>query len=122
MIEEAGRGVIVYQMQEGRGIGILNKIRAYALQDEGSDTVEANTRLKLPIDLREYRQCGEILLDLGLRRIRLLTNNPQKLEALQEVGLEIVERVRIEVELSAAAMTYMRTKKRRLGHFLQLVE
>src|SRR5437899_5797259 len=97
MIQEEGRGAIVYQQQEGRGIGILNKIRAYALQDEGADTVEANERLGLAVDSREYRQCAEVLFDLGLCKVRVISNNPGKLRALEEAGLEIVERVSIEV-------------------------
>src|SRR5229473_7089650 len=101
MIEEAGRGAIVYQQQEGRGIGIINKIRAYALQDQGADTIEANERLDLPIDSRDYRQCAEVLFDLGLCKVKVISNNPGKLQALKEAGLEIVERVSIEVESSA---------------------
>src|SRR5437764_14468521 len=104
MIEREGRGAIVYQQQEGRGIGILNKIRAYALQDEGADTVEANERLGLAVDLREYRQCAEILFDLGLCRVRLMSNNPLKLCALEDAGLQIGERVAHEVESSDAAV------------------
>ncbi|MFH4324779.1 GTP cyclohydrolase II, partial [Acinetobacter baumannii] len=92
-----------YQLQEGRGIGILNKIRAYALQDQGADTVEANERLGLGVDLREYRQCAEILLDLGLRRVRVMSNNPAKIRALRRAGLEVVERVPLEVEPHEAA-------------------
>jgi 3,4-dihydroxy 2-butanone 4-phosphate synthase/GTP cyclohydrolase II len=118
MIQEEGRGAIVYQQQEGRGIGIINKIRAYALQDEGADTVEANERLDLPVDLREYRQCAEVLFDLGLCKVRVISNNPGKLRALKEAGLEIVERVSIEVESSASAAKYLRTKKEKLGHLL----
>src|SRR5256884_640789 len=120
MIEAEGRGAIVYQQQEGRGIGILNKIRAYALQDEGADTVEANERLDLPIDSRDYRQCAEVLFDLGLCKVRVISNNPGKLEALKEAGLEIVERVSIEVESSAPAEKYLRTKKEKMGHLLEL--
>src|SRR5207253_254897 len=97
MIQEEGRGAIVYQQQEGRGIGILNKIRAYALQDEGADTVEANERLGLAIDSREYRQCAEVLFDLGLCKVRVISNNPGKLAALEEAGLEIVDGVAIEI-------------------------
>jgi 3,4-dihydroxy 2-butanone 4-phosphate synthase/GTP cyclohydrolase II len=119
MIEREGRGAIVYQQQEGRGIGILNKIRAYALQDEGADTVEANERLGLAVDLREYRQCGEVLFDLGLCQVRVLSNNPLKLRALEEAGLEVVERVSIEVEPSESAEHYMRTKKEKMGHLLK---
>jgi 3,4-dihydroxy 2-butanone 4-phosphate synthase/GTP cyclohydrolase II len=119
MIERAGRGAIVYQQQEGRGIGILNKIRAYALQDEGADTVEANERLGLAVDSREYRQCAEVLFDLGLCQVRVLSNNPLKLRALEEAGLEVVERVSIEVEPSESAEYYMRTKKEKMGHLLK---
>jgi 3,4-dihydroxy 2-butanone 4-phosphate synthase/GTP cyclohydrolase II len=119
MIEREGRGAIVYQQQEGRGIGIINKIRAYALQDEGADTVEANERLGLAVDLREYRQCAEVLFDLGLCQVRVLSNNPLKLRALEEAGLEVVERVSIEVEPRDSAENYMRTKKEKMGHLLK---
>ena len=118
MIEAEGRGAIVYQQQEGRGIGILNKIRAYALQDEGADTVEANERLDLPVDSRDYRQCAEVLFDLGLCKVRVISNNPGKLRALEEAGLEIVERVSIEVPPTASAEKYLQTKKEKLGHLL----
>jgi 3,4-dihydroxy 2-butanone 4-phosphate synthase/GTP cyclohydrolase II len=120
MIEQEGCGAIVYQQQEGRGIGILNKIRAYALQDNGADTVEANEQLGLAVDLREYRQCAEILFDLGLCRVRVVSNNPLKLRALEEAGLKIVERISIEVEPTERAVGYLRTKKEKLGHLLDL--
>lgn len=120
MIEAEGRGAIVYQQQEGRGIGILNKIRAYALQDDGADTVEANERLGLAVDSREYRQCAEVLFDLGLCKVKVISNNPGKLQALEEAGLEISERVSIEVNSSAPAAKYMRTKKEKMGHLLNL--
>src|SRR6266850_2966565 len=120
MIQEEGRGAIVYQQQEGRGIGILNKIRAYALQDQGADTVEANELLGLAVDLREYRQCAEILFDLGLCKVRVISNNPLKLQALEEAGLKIVERVSIQVESTEKAAGYLRTKKEKLGHLLDL--
>ncbi len=120
MIEAEGRGAIVYQQQEGRGIGILNKIRAYALQDDGADTVEANERLGLAVDSREYRQCAEVLFDLGLCKVKVISNNPGKLQALEEAGLEIAERVSIEVNSSAPAAKYMRTKKEKMGHLLNL--
>jgi 3,4-dihydroxy 2-butanone 4-phosphate synthase/GTP cyclohydrolase II len=120
MIQEEGRGAIVYQQQEGRGIGILNKIRAYALQDAGADTVEANERLDLPVDARDYRQCAEVLFDLGLCQVKVISNNPGKLRALEEAGLQIVERVSIEVESSEPAARYLQTKKEKMGHLLEL--
>src|SRR3981081_606268 len=118
MIEEAGRVAIVCQQQEGRGIGIINKIRAYALQDDGADTVEANERLGLAVDSREYRQCAEVLFDLGLCKVRVISNNPGKLQALDEAGLKIVERVSIQVDSSESAERYLRTKKEKMGHLL----
>ena len=120
LIQQEGRGAVVYQQQEGRGIGILNKIRAYALQDQGADTVEANVRLGLAVDLREYRQCAEILFDIGLCKVKVLSNNPLKLQALEDAGLKIVERVSIEVDSSEKAEKYLRTKKEKLGHLLEL--
>ena len=118
MIEREGRGAIVYQQQEGRGIGILNKIRAYALQDEGADTVEANEQLGLAVDLRDYKQCAEVLFDLGLCLVRVISNNPLKLKALEDAGLRIVERVSIQVESTEKAEHYLRTKKDKMGHLL----
>src|ERR671927_1688419 len=109
MINQERRGAIVYQQQEGRGIGIVNKIRAYALQDQGADTVEANVKLGLEVDLREYKQCAEILYDLGLCNVKVISNNPLKLRAIQEAGLKIVERVSIEVDASEDAAGYLRT-------------
>ena len=120
MIEKEGRGAIVYQQQEGRGIGIINKIRAYELQDRGADTVEANERLGLAVDAREYRQCAEVLFDLGLCKVRVISNNPGKLQALEEAGMEIVERVAIEITASERATAYLRTKKEKMGHLLEL--
>jgi 3,4-dihydroxy 2-butanone 4-phosphate synthase/GTP cyclohydrolase II len=120
MIQQEGRGAIVYQQQEGRGIGIVNKIRAYALQDQGADTVEANEQLGLAVDLREYQQCAEILFDLGLCKVKVISNNPLKLRALEQAGLQIVERVSIEVDSSEDAADYLRTKKEKLGHLLEL--
>lgn len=118
LIEAEGRGAIVYQQQEGRGIGIINKIRAYALQDEGADTVEANEKLGFEVDARNYQQCAEILFDLGLCKVRVMSNNPDKIVALKEAGLQIVERVSIEVESMAPAAHYLKTKKEKLGHLL----
>jgi GTP cyclohydrolase II len=119
LIERERRGVIVYQQQEGRGIGIINKIRAYALQDRGADTIEANERLGLAVDLRRYEQCAEILRDLGLRRVRLMSNNPEKVEALEVMGLEVVERVSLPILPTEAAMGYLLTKKEKMGHLLE---
>jgi 3,4-dihydroxy 2-butanone 4-phosphate synthase/GTP cyclohydrolase II len=120
-IAAEGNGAIVYQLQEGRGIGIINKIRAYALQDDGADTIEANERLGLEVDARRYEQCAEIMLDLGLRRVRVMSNNPAKLRALEESGLSVVMRVSLEVPPTDAASHYLRTKKEKMGHLLELV-
>jgi 3,4-dihydroxy 2-butanone 4-phosphate synthase/GTP cyclohydrolase II len=119
MIAQEGRGAIVYQQQEGRGIGILNKIRAYSLQDKGADTVEANEQLGLAVDLRDYKQCAEVLFDLGLCKVRVISNNPLKLQALEEAGLRIAERVSIQVEEPEKAGRYLRTKKEKLGHLIE---
>lgn len=118
MIEAEGRGAIVYQQQEGRGIGIINKIRAYALQDEGADTVEANEQLGFEVDARNYQQCAEILFDLGLCKVRVISNNPDKLKALEDAGLQIVERIPIEIDAAEPAAHYLKTKKEKLGHLL----
>ena len=121
MIEVEGRGAIVYQQQEGRGIGIISKIRAYALQDEGADTIEANEALGFAVDAREYQQCAEIFLDLGLYQVRVMSNNPDKISALEAAGLQIVERVPLEVKSEKPAAHYMRTKKEKLGHLLEYI-
>ena len=122
LIQQEGHGVIVYQMQEGRGIGITNKIRAYALQDAGQDTVEANLSLGFEADLRSYECCAEILKQLGLRRVRLMSNNPEKIAALEQAGLEIVERLKIEIEPHEVTRHYMKTKKKKMGHLLEKVD
>ena len=121
LIEREGRGAIVYQQQEGRGIGIINKIRAYALQDEGADTIEANEKLGLEVDARQYHQCVEILRDLGLKKVKVLSNNPEKVLAMHEGGLDVIERVPIEFKPSKNTQNYLLTKKMRMGHLLQLV-
>jgi 3,4-dihydroxy 2-butanone 4-phosphate synthase/GTP cyclohydrolase II len=120
-IDEAGRGVVLYMRQEGRGIGLVNKIRAYQLQAQGMDTVEANIHLGFKPDAREYGIGAQILYDLGVRKMRLLTNNPTKRVGLSGFGLETVELVPIEVEPNAVNQRYMETKKERMGHILRNV-
>ncbi len=120
-IGAAGRGILLYLRQEGRGIGLREKIRAYALQDAGLDTVDANQALGYPADLREYRRAAEILLDLGVRRIRLLTNNPAKVSGLDRGGIEVVERVPLEIPAVPTNEAYLAAKRERLGHLLRSV-
>jgi len=120
LIEEEEHGAIVYQQQEGRGIGIINKIRAYALQDEGADTIEANERLGFAADMRRYEQCAEILLDLGLRSVRVMSDNPAKIQALRQAGIKVVERVPLEVEPHDSFVNYLKTKKEKMGHLVSV--
>ena len=122
MIQKVGKGVIVYMRQEGRGIGFLNKMKAYALQDKGRDTIEANEDLGFAADLRDYGIGAQILRDLGIAKIKLLTNNPKKIIGLEAYGLEIVERVSIEVPPKPQNLRYLSTKKERFGHMLKMTD
>ena len=118
LIAREKRGVLLYMRQEGRGIGLLNKLKAYQLQDKGLDTVEANQRLGFPADLRHYGVGAQILADLGIKKIRLLTNNPKKIVGLEGYGLSVVERVPIQMKPGRHNQRYLRTKMKKLGHFL----
>jgi 3,4-dihydroxy 2-butanone 4-phosphate synthase/GTP cyclohydrolase II len=121
MIQKAGKGVVVYLRQEGRGIGLHNKLEAYSLQDRGFDTVEANVELGLPVDRRDYGVGAHILRDLGLRRLRILTNNPKKISRLTVYGIELVEQLPIEIEPNEHNRRYLKTKKAKMGHQLHEV-
>jgi len=120
-IAEEGAGILIYEKQEGRGIGLMAKLQAYALQDGGLDTVEANQQLGLAVDCRDFALPVEILKQLGVKRLRLLTNNPQKVAAVTGAGIKVVERLACEVSPSPHALAYLTTKKLRLGHTLTLV-
>ncbi len=118
MVEQEGRGVVLYMRQEGRGIGLVNKIKAYKLQDDGHDTVEANEKLGFKADLRDYGIGAQILVDLGIRKMKLMTNNPKKIIGLEGYGLEVVERVPIEIEPNDINHKYLETKRDKLGHLI----
>jgi len=119
MIAEAGAGVLVYEQQEGRGIGLMAKLQAYELQDKGLDTVEANVKLGYDNDYREYKLPAEILRQLGVKQVRLISNNPEKVAAMEQAGIKVVERVSAEVEPYEHAENYLRTKKEKMGHLFQ---
>jgi 3,4-dihydroxy 2-butanone 4-phosphate synthase/GTP cyclohydrolase II len=121
MIEQEGSGVLVYMFDEGRGIGLLNKVRAYALQDRGQDTIEANHALGFAADMRDYKAGAHILFDLGIKQVRLMTNNPDKVAALEDYGLTVFERVPIEAPPRSANRGYLETKRTRFGHLLSLI-
>jgi GTP cyclohydrolase II len=116
MIRDLGAGILIYEQQEGRGIGLMAKLQAYELQDSGLDTVEANERLGFKADQRDFALPGQMLKALGVSRVRLLSNNPEKVEALERAGIEVVERVPCEVTASPHAEEYLKTKKEKLGH------
>jgi 3,4-dihydroxy 2-butanone 4-phosphate synthase/GTP cyclohydrolase II len=120
LIAEEGNGVLLYLNQEGRGIGLVNKIRAYALQDAGRDTVQANVELGFEPDLRDYGTGAQILVHLGIKRMRLMTNNPRKMVGLEGYGLEVVDRVPIQVQPGKYNAKYLRTKHEKLGHFFDI--
>ena len=120
LVEKEGNGVILYLPQEGRGIGLINKLHAYRLQEDGADTVEANHKLGFKDDLRDYGMGAQMLYMLGVRRMRLMTNNPRKIVGLQGHGLEVVERVPLEIESNPGNKDYLHAKKSKLGHILNV--
>jgi 3,4-dihydroxy 2-butanone 4-phosphate synthase/GTP cyclohydrolase II len=122
IIAKEGRGVVIYMRQEGRGIGLLNKLKAYSLQDSGLDTVEANKKLGFEPDLRDYGMGAQILRDLGLSKIRILTNNPKKIVGLEGYGLKVIDRIPIEIKPNDLNLKYLITKKEKMGHMLSITQ
>src|SRR4030066_1990677 len=120
MIEKEGTGILLYLYQEGRGIGLVNKLKAYALQDQGRDTVQANEELGFKPDLRDYGIGAQILVDLGLQKIRLMTNNPRKIIGLEGYGIKVVERVPIETKPHQENIEYLKAKVKKMGHLLSI--
>jgi GTP cyclohydrolase II len=118
-IAEAGGGLLIYELQEGRGIGLLNKLRAYELQDQGADTIEANQQLGFDSDLRNYELPGAILQFFGLKAVRLMSNNPEKVEAVEKAGVQVVERVPCLADVLDTRLAYLRTKREKMGHLLE---
>jgi 3,4-dihydroxy 2-butanone 4-phosphate synthase/GTP cyclohydrolase II len=121
MIGQCGAGIVIYQLQEGRGIGLMNKLLAYELQDSGHDTVEANHHLGFEADQRNYDLCAAVLCHFRMTRVRLMTNNPQKFDALESAGIQVIERIPIEIPPSDNTKKYLKTKKAKLGHLLSKV-
>jgi 3,4-dihydroxy 2-butanone 4-phosphate synthase/GTP cyclohydrolase II len=120
-IQKEGKGVLLYIRQEGRGIGLINKLKSYELQEQGLDTVDANIRLGLPADLREYGTGAQILYDLGIRKMRILTNNPKKMHSASGYGLKVVEQIPIEIPPTEHNRDYLRTKRDRMGHVFRQI-
>ena len=120
-ISDAGTGILIYQLQEGRGIGLMNKLLAYELQDSGQDTVEANQHLGFEADHRNYELCADVLRQLGVSRVRLMSNNPHKFGSLESAGIRVIERIPIEIPPSDGTEKYLKTKKTKLGHLLSKV-
>ncbi len=121
-LQQAGRGVLLYLRQEGRGVGLGNKIRAYALQDQGLDTVDANLALGLPEDMRDYHEAASMLADLGIRQVILLTNNPTKIDGLARHGIVVVDRTPMQIQPNPSNLHYLETKRKRMGHLLPLLQ